>query len=257
MKTSNPKIPMKKLHDPVDYLRELQLIWPCQNYEKLAQQAARENWSHLQFLSSLLEGECLRRRDNRTVRRIRQARFPVIKTLDSFDWSWPKKINRLQIQDLFRLAFIKEKTNVIFMGGVGLGKTHLAAALGYAACLQGYSVLFASAIDMINSLAAAQAAQRLKYELKKYLAPQILQIDELGYLPIDKQGADLLFQVISQRYECGPIVLTTNKPYKTWPAIFNNDSTLTSAVLDRLLHHNETILIDGSSYRMKEKKYDP
>lgn len=165
----------------------------------------------------------------------------------------PNKINRLAVQNLFRLKFIEDKANVIFLAGVGLGKTHLATALGYQACLKGHSVLFTSAVDAINSLAAAQAANRLKAELKKYLAPSVLLLDELGYLPIDKHGADLLFQIISQRYEKGAIIITSNRAFKNWPEIFNNDSTLTSAILDRLLHHAETVLIEGKSYRMKDQ----
>src|SRR3989475_4135253 len=133
------------------------------------------------------------------------------------------------------------------------GKTHLATALGYAACLQGYSVLFASAIDVINTLAAARSAGRLKAELKKYTKPALLILDELGYLPIDKTGADLLFQVISLRYEQGALMITSNRAFKEWPKIFNHDSTLTSAVLDRLLHHAETIIIEGKSFRMKDQ----
>jgi DNA replication protein DnaC len=178
------------------YLKELQLVWPQQHYEKLAEEAARENWTPADYLRRLLEGECLRRRDNRIQRRIRSAHIPVIKTLDTFNWSWPKKINRAQIQNLFRLAFLADHGNVIFLGGVGLGKTHLASALGYAACLQGHLVLFTTAINMINTLSAAQAEHRLKTELKKYIVPSLLVLDEVGYLPIDKQGADLLFQVI-------------------------------------------------------------
>ena len=181
------------------------------------------------------------------------ARFPVIKTLDEFDWAWPKKINRLQIQNLFRLSFVEEHSNVIMVGEVGLGKTHLSIALGHAACLAGHSVLFTSAIDIVNTLAAARNTGRLKDELKKYLRLSVLLVDELGYLPIDKTGADLLFQVISQRYEQGSIILTTNKRYKKWAEIFNNDSTLTSAVLDRLLHHADTAVIEGKSYRMKDR----
>ena len=136
---------------------------------------------------------------------------------------------------------------------MGLGKTHLATALGYTACLAGKSALLATAVDAINTLAAAQAASKLKAELKKYLSPQILILDELGYLPIDKQGADLLFQVISQRYERGSTIITSNKASKNWPEIFNNDSTLTSALLDRLLHHAETQVIEGKSYSCPEK----
>ena len=125
--------------------------------------------------------------------------------------------------------------------------------MGYTACLQGYAVLFASAIDVINTLAAAKNADRLKAELKKYTKPALLILDELGYLPIDKLGADLLFQVISLRYEHGAIVITSNRAFKDWPKIFNNDSTLTAAILDRLLHHAETIIIEGKSFRMKDQ----
>jgi len=136
---------------------------------------------------------------------------------------------------------------------VGIGKTHLASALGYAACLEGHPVLFTTAIDVINTLSAAQAAGTMKQVLKKYTRPLLLILDELGFLPIDKAGADLLFQVISLRYEQGALVITSNRAFKDWPEIFNNDSTLTSAILDRLLHHAETILIEGKSYRMKEQ----
>jgi DNA replication protein DnaC len=130
---------------------------------------------------------------------------------------------------------------------------HCCIALGHAACMRGYSVLFTTAIDIINTLSAAQAAGGLKRALPKYLKPRLLLIDELGYLPIDKFGADLLFQIISQRYERGAIIITTNRTFKHWPEIFNNDSTLISALLDRLLHHAETVLIEGKSYRMKDQ----
>ena len=191
------------------------------------------------------------RRDRATKTRIRLARFPVIKTLDQCRWDWPTQINRLQVQHHFHLEFLKDQANLIFLGGVGLGKTHLATALGYAACLQGYAVLFASAIDVINTLSAAKHAGRLKQELKKYTKPALLILDELGYLPIDKAGADLLFQVISLRYEQGSIIMTSNRAFKEWPKIFNHDSTLTAAILDRLLHHAETVIIEGKSFRMK------
>lgn len=234
-------------------LRRLKLPFTLENHETLAKKAAQHQWPHVQYLTELIEGEAALRQDRSIQRRVRSARFPVVKTLDHFRWTWPKKINRLQVQDLFRLQFIHDKSNVIFLGGVGLGKTHLASALGYAACLQGNSVLFATAIDAINTLAAAQAAGRLKQELKKYTKPALLILDELGYLPIDKAGADLLFQIISLRYEQGALIITSNRAFKDWPEIFNNDSTLTSAILDRLLHHAETVLIEGNSYRMKDR----
>ena len=243
----------KTINQLEEDLRMLCLPFMAEHHGQLAAKAARDSLSHADYLTQLTEGELNLRRDKATVRRIKSARFPVVKTLDQFSWSWPKKINRMAVQNLFRLQFMENHSNVIMLGTVGLGKTHIATALGYAACLAGKSVLFATAVDTINTLAAAQAASRLKAELKKYLAPSLLILDELGYLPIDKHGADLLFQVISQRYERGSTIITSNRAYKQWPEIFNNDSTLTSAILDRLLHHAETVVIEGKSYRMKDQ----
>jgi len=239
------------------YLLYLKLSYFREYHQSLAKEAVEKNWSQLDFLSRLAEGETLRRKDHATKRRLQAARFPVIKTLDQFNWTWPKKLNQAQVQNLFRLAFLKDKASVILIGGVGLGKTHLATALGHTACLQGHTVLFTTAIEAINSLSAAQAQSRLKHELKKFLAPTLLVLDELGYLPIDKTGADLLFQIISGRYQKGSTIITTNQPYKNWARIFNNDATITSAVLDRLLHHAETVLLEGKSYRMKDQVPDP
>ena len=223
------------------------------HYQAAATTAAEQQCSYVDYLAWLIEGETTLR-DNRSIeRRIRNARFPVLKTLEEFQWSWPKKINRPQIQNLFRLAFVATQTNVVLIGNVGLGKTHLSIALGHAACLNGHTVLFTTAVDIINTLAAAQSAGRLKRELARYLKPAVLIVDELGYLPIDKHGADLLFQIISQRYERAPMVITTNRSYKHWSQLFNNDSTLTSAILDRVLHHAETVIIEGKSFRMKDE----
>jgi DNA replication protein DnaC len=235
-----------------DHLSYLKLPFIRENYEAIAKTAARKHWDHIQYLSELLEQESNLRRDRCIQRRIKMARFPVIKTMDQFDWSWPKKINQAQVKNLFRLKCIEEKSNIILIGSVGVGKTHIATALGYQACLKNNTVLFTSAIDAVNNLIAAQHTGQLKQELKKYLKPSLLVMDELGYLPIDKTGADLLFQIISERYERGSIIITTNRVFKEWPEIFNNDTTLTSALLDRLLHHTEAVLIEGDSYRMRK-----
>jgi DNA replication protein DnaC len=200
----------------------------------------------------MFEGEVARREDKSLVQRIRRARFPLTKTLDQFQWNWPKKINRPQIQNLFRLNFVEQKSNAIFLGGVGLGKTHLCIALGHTACVRGYSVLFTTAIDIIHTLSAAAATGSVKRAMQRYLKPKLLVVDELGYLPIDKLGADLLFQIISERYERGAILMSTNRAFKNWPEIFNNDTTLTSALLDRLLHHAETCVVEGKSYRAED-----
>ena len=240
-----------------EQLAALKLVAVAEQYAALAAEAAQKQWPHVDYLARLMEAEAQRRQQLATQRRLAAARFPCVKTLDQFDWNWPQKINRTQVQNLFRLAFLKDQTNVIFLGGVGLGKTHLVTALAYEACLRGHSVLFTTAVDIINTLTAAQTTGRLKTELKRYRKPALLAIDELGYLPIDKTGADLLFQVISQRYEQGSLLLTTNQPYKHWAKIFNHDSTLTSAVLDRLLHHAETVILEGKSYRMKDQIETP
>jgi DNA replication protein DnaC len=233
-------------------LLRLQLPFIRAHYHELAQTAVEQGWGPLDYLQHLIEGEVSRREDKSLTQRIRRARFPLSKTLDQFQWNWPKKINRPQIQNLFRLNFIEQKSNAIFLGGVGLGKTHLCIALGHAACVRGYSVLFTTAIDIIHTLSAAAATGSLKRSMQRYLKPKLLVVDELGYLPIDKLGADLLFQIISARYERGAILMSTNRAFKNWPEIFNNDTTLTSALLDRLLHHAETCVVEGKSYRAKD-----
>ena len=239
----------KQLNAHLDYLK---LSFTKGNYSQFAADAAKEGISYIDFLSQLIAGEARLREDNSAARRVRMARFPVTKTLDQFNWNWPRKINRLQIQNLFGLQFIRDKANAIFLGGVGLGKTHLSIAIGHQAAISGHSVLFSTAIDTVNSLSAAKNAGSLKQELKRYLRPDLLIVDELGYLPIDKQGADLLFQVLSQRYERGSIIITSNRAYKHWSEIFNNDATLTSALLDRLLHFADTVKIEGKSFRHPE-----
>jgi len=234
-------------------LDSLKLPFIKQNYESLAAAAADKGLSHVGYLEELVEGEALLKHDRCTNRRIVQARFPLLKTLDQFDWSWPTSINRLQIQNLFRLQFLKDNTNVIFIANTGLGKTHLSLALAHTACLAGQSVLFTTALDAVNNLIAAAKAGNRKRELRKYLRPAVLCLDELGYLALDKTAADLIFQIISRRYEHGSTIITTNLTYKKWADTFNGDSTLTSALLDRLLHHAETVRILGKSYRTKDE----
>src|ERR1700737_1298352 len=151
------------------------------HYQALAAKAAEEQRSHVDYLAQLIEGEATLRENRSIERRINNARFPVLKTLDTFQWSWPKKINRPQIQNLFRLAFIATQTNIVLIGNVGLRKTHLSIALGHTACLNGHAVLFTTPVDIINTLAAAQSAGRLKREFHRYLKPAGLIVDELGY----------------------------------------------------------------------------
>lgn len=240
----------EKLSEDLAYLK---LVDINENFIDSANKAAKKEISHLDFLIDLIEGEVSRRKENAVGRRLRNAKLPYPKSLDNFLWSHPEKINRQQIENLFHLNFIDRKENVVFVGTCGLGKSHLSIALATKACCKGYTVLFAGAVEIINTLTAAKAMNSLDKALEKYKKPQLLLIDELGYLPIDKLGADLLFQVISQRYERGSMIITCNRVFKKWVEIFNNDGIVTSAILDRVLHHCEPVIIEGPSYRMRDK----
>lgn len=233
------------------FLEKLGLGYVSGNCEDLARQAIDKRWSHLTFLEHLIEGECLDRYHHRVERLLRKAKLPPIKTLDQFDWEWPEEINAPLVQDLFRLNFIRQKTNAVFVGNPGTGKTHLLTALGYHACHQGHTVLYTTAIEAVTRLIAAKEAKRLRAELKRYRRPEVVLIDELGFLSLDHAGADLMFQLVCQRYEWGSLVITTNKEYKKWIEIMAKESSITTAILDRVLHHCDTVTIKGESYRMK------
>ena len=254
-----PAQPKKQTQSTTDtdalcaHMGALKLAFMLENHQAFAQSAADKQLSHLDYLTELISGEAAARDDRRVQRCINQARFPVLKTFDQFDWNWPTKINRMLIQNLFHLDFVKHHANVVFISGTGLGKSHLMTALGHAACQRGHSVLFTGAIEIINTLADAQASGSIERAMHHYIKPEVLCIDELGYLPIDKFGADCLFQIPSHRYERGATLITTHRIYKQWAGIFNNDAVLTSALLDRLLHHAETVVISGKSYRSKDQ----
>ena len=240
-------------HPSIDkWLSDMKLSWIKDNYQSLLEEAVRKKTPHLEYLNELIRGEYEAKQSRGLIRRIKAAKFPVQKTLDNFNWQWPQKIDRALIEHLAQLHFVKTHNNVVFIGSVGVGKSHLATALGMQACKKGLKVLFCNTIEAVNDLIAAQKNGNLKEELKKYITPSLLILDELGYLPIDKMGANLLFQIISQRYERGSIIITTNKAFKDWTDIFNNDAATTSAVLDRIIHHCDSVPIESSSYRMKK-----
>ena len=234
--------------------RALRLNTCMRQLAAVVQMAAEKNWAALKTIEHLLELELEARRQTQMLLRFKQSKLCETPTIDQFDFNFhsSRKNQKGKILQLLTLQFLSEKKDIILIGNPGVGKSFLAKIVAYAATQQGFKVLFTTAMDMINHLVAAEADHSLLKKLHHYACPQLLLIDELGFLPIDKAGADLLFQVISQRYEQGALVITSNRAFKDWPEIFNNDSTLTSAILDRLLHHAETVIIEGKSFRMKD-----
>jgi DNA replication protein DnaC len=234
----------------------LRLVRIAEIYREVLDEAARKNSSLLEVFSTLIAEEAIARSERALERRIRQARLPQRKTLEEYDFTFPKRLPKQKILRLFDCQFIDEHVCGVFMGPTGTGKTHLLTALGYTACERGISVRFTRVVDMINVLTTAQINGTLEKALKAYVNPALLLLDELGYLPIDKRGADLLFQVVAARYESGSIVLSTNRAFAEWGKIFDVDNTLATAMIDRLMHHGEALVIRGDSYRMKDKQPD-
>jgi DNA replication protein DnaC len=233
-------------------LDELKLSYITENYREILDDAARKNTSTLDVLIQLIGGQVAARRDRALERRVRDAHLPKPKTLAEYDFTFPKKIAKLKLLRLFDCQFVDTYGCAVLIGSTGVGKTHLLTALGFTACAKGISVRFTRAIDMINVLTTAQLNGTLERKLREYVRPQLLLLDELGYLPIDKRGADLMFQVVAARYETGSIVLSTNRAFKDWGQIFDVDNTLATAMIDRLMHHGEAIVIQGDSYRTKD-----
>jgi DNA replication protein DnaC len=238
-------------------LAELKLPEIAKSYREVLDEAARKGSSMLETLATLIGIEQAARQQRALERRLREARLPKRKTLAEYDFNFPKRVPKATILRLFDCDFISRHGCAVLIGPTGTGKTHLIDALGYTACERGYSTRYTRVVDMINHLTTAQLSGLLGKALKSYVRPSLLLLDELGYLPIDKRGADLLFQVVAARYESGSIVLSTNRPFREWGALFDVDNTLATALIDRLMHHGEAIVIQGASYRMKDKDSDP
>jgi DNA replication protein DnaC len=237
-------------------LAELKLPEIAKSYREVLDEAARKGSSMLEVLATLIGIEQAARQQRALQRRLREARLPKPKTVAEYDFHFPKRIPKAAILRLFDCDFIPRYGCAVLIGPTGTGKSHLLTALGYTAAERGYSVRHTRVVDMINHLTTAQMNGLLGKALRTYVRPNLLLLDELGYLPIDKRGADLLFQVVAARYESGSIVLSTNRPFREWGALFDVDNTLATALIDRLMHHGEAIVIQGDSYRMKDKDSD-
>jgi len=241
--------PLAKLEE---LLRLFHLKRSADTLSAKLQDAAAHSWSHLQFLEALFSEEAAMRHERIVQLRLREAKIPVTKTLDTFDWNHPTAIPKQLILNAFSFDFVAKKENFVLVGPSGLGKSHIALALAFAACQKEIKTRWVNAAELVNILSASRADHSTEKVLKSFAAVPLLVIDELGFLPLDKEGSDLFFQLISRRYEQGSIVLTTNRPFKDWGHIFN-DNTVASAILDRLIHHCQLARLGGKSYRVKNK----
>jgi DNA replication protein DnaC len=235
-----------------EHLRKLRLLKSGERLEAMLQHAAAQELPYAEFLEQVLGEEVAAKTSKNIAMRTAMARFPFAKPLETFDFGYQPSIDRKQVQALATCHFIEHGDNVIVLGPPGVGKTHLAVALGLKAIESGYRVLFTTAANLIAALTRANAEGRLDEKLKVYTTPRLLIIDEIGYLPIDRLGANLFFQLVSKRYERGPMILTSNQSFAAWGEVFG-DRVIATAILDRLLHHAVTLNIRGNSYRLKEK----
>jgi len=235
------------------HLKALKLPTFLREHDKLARQCAAEGADHLRYLLRLAELELIEREGRMVERRIREAHFPTVKSLDSFDFLAIPSLNKTLVLDLARGDYIGRRENVIALGNSGTGKTHVALGLGLAACQRGMSVGFTTAAALVHELLEARDEKRLLRLQKQVAGYKLLIIDELGFVPLSKSGAELLFEVFSQRYERGSTLVTSNLPFDEWTEILGSER-LTGALLDRLTHHVHILEMNGESYRLAQSK---
>ncbi len=231
------------------HLKQLKLPTILSEYDKVAREAAREGIDHAAHLLRLVELELIDRERRVVERRIRQARFPAVKSLDTFDFTAIPSLNKMLVLELARCEYILRRDNIIALGNSGAGKTHIGLSLGLAACQKGFSVAFTTAAGLVHQLMEARYERRLLKLQRDLAAVKLLVIDELGYVPLSTTGAELLFEVFSQRYERGSTIVTSNLPFEEWTSAFGAER-LTGALLDRLTHHVHILSMNGESYRL-------
>ncbi|HEY6373353.1 MAG TPA: IS21-like element helper ATPase IstB [Candidatus Sulfotelmatobacter sp.] len=235
------------------HLKLLRLPTFLREYDKVARQCAEESVDYPRYLLRMTELELLDRERRACERRIHQARFPVVKSLDTFEFLALPALNKALVLELIRCEFLQRRENVLLLGNSGTGKTHLALALGLAACQRGHRVRFTTAAAMVHELMEARDEKRLLRFQKQLASYELLIVDELGFVPLSKSGAELLFEVFSQRYERGSTLVTSNLPFQEWTEVLGSER-LTGALLDRLTHHVHILEMNGESYRLKQSK---
>lgn len=238
-------------HQLTPMLRYLRLSGILETLEERNRQAISGKVSYLDFLGLLVQDEVERRKSKHFERRLRKAGFSTDMTMESFDFAFNPTVNRQQLLDLAVCSFVERKENVFFVGPAGVGKTHLASALGHKACHQGYDVLYVKTSHLIRHLNSGRADGSWEQKLKLYLRPSLLILDDWGLKPFGQPAADDIYEIICERYEKGSTILTTNRTIEEWPELFG-DQLLASAALDRLVHHAHTVTITGQSYRAKK-----